>query len=92
MLENLNNIIIFGNSLKRYDLDEEYFAYRLLTNKVQVILDSDHMLHKMPLPQTDISIVFGIECQKASFGAYSHCIGAHIVPSVNNMTAPKLGH
>jgi len=71
MPENLNNIIIFGNSLKRYDLDKEYFAYRLLTNKVQVILDSDHMLHKMPLPQTDISIVFGIKCQKASFGAYS---------------------
>jgi hypothetical protein len=54
--ENLNKIIILGNSLKRYDLDEEYFAYRRLTNKVQVILDSDHMLHEMPLPQTDISI------------------------------------
>jgi hypothetical protein len=54
--ENLNKIIILGNSLKRYDLDEEYFAYRPLTNKVQVILDSDHMLHEMSLPQTDISI------------------------------------
>jgi len=50
--ENLNKIIIIGNSLKDYDRYKEHFRYHLITNKIQVILESDHTLHEMPLPHT----------------------------------------
>lgn len=60
--ENLNKIIILGNSLKNYDLDKEFFAYHRLTKKIEVVLDSDHMLHEMPLPHTTISLSGARHC------------------------------
>jgi len=53
---NLNKIIILANGFKYYKENEKHFPYHAHANKMKPILDSDHMLHEIPLPRIDRAI------------------------------------
>jgi hypothetical protein len=53
---NLNKIIILANSFMFYKTHEKEFSYHFQAKKMKPILDSDHMLHEIPLPRVNRAV------------------------------------